>query len=231
MVSPIDAEPDGRPNSKEIDMATPNAIVTKIKPITLPPLPWADNALEPVISKNTISFHYGKHHQTYVDKLNELIGGTPEANMPLEDIVRSTVGDPKKVEILHNAQQTWNHTFYWNSLRPKGGGKPPREIEERIESSFGGYDAFKKAFAAAAVGQFGSGWAWLIAEEGKLKVVATPDGEDLLPTSATPLLTLDVWEHAYYLDYQNRRKDYVVAAIDNLLNWEFAAQNLSRRSD
>jgi superoxide dismutase, Fe-Mn family len=231
MVSPVDAEPDGRPNSKEIDMAMPDAIVTKAKLITLPPLPWADNALEPVISKNTISFHYGKHHQTYVDKLNELIAGKPEADMPLEDIVRSTVGDPKKVEILHNAQQTWNHTFYWNSLRPKGGGKPPREIAERIESSFGGYDAFKKTFAAAAVGQFGSGWAWLIAEEGKLKVVATPDGEDLLPTSATPLLTLDVWEHAYYLDYQNRRKDYVVAAIDSLLNWEFAAQNLSRRSD
>src|SRR4030095_5519713 len=149
--------------------------------------------------------------------------------MPLEDIVRRTVGDPKKVEILHNAQQTWNHTFYWNSLRPKGGGQPPREIAERIESSFGGYDALKKTFAEAAVGQFGSGWAWLIAEEGKLKVVATADGEELLPTSATPRLTLDVWGHAYYLDYQNRRKDYVVAAIDSLLNWEFAAQNLSRR--
>jgi Fe-Mn family superoxide dismutase len=165
-----------------------------------------------------------------VDKLNEFIAGKPEADMPLEDIVRSTVGDPNKVEILHNAQQTWNHTFYWNSLRPKGGGKPPREIVEKIESSFGGYEAFKKAFAEAAVGQFGSGWAWLIAEDGKLKVVATPDGEDLLPTRATPLLTLDVWEHAYYLDYQNRRKDYVVAAIDSLLNWEFATLNLSRLS-
>jgi Fe-Mn family superoxide dismutase len=212
-------------------MTMPNTILTKVKPITLPPLPWADNALEPFISKNTISFHYGKHHQTYVDKLNELIAGKPEADMLLEDIVKSTVGDPKKVEILHNAQQTWNHTFYWNSLRPKGGGKPPRELAERIESSFGGYDAFKKTYAEVAVGQFGSGWAWLIAENDKLKVVATPDGEDLLPTSATPLLTLDVWEHAYYLDYQNRRKDYVVAAIDRLLNWEFATQNLSRERD
>jgi Fe-Mn family superoxide dismutase len=192
-------------------MAPTKATLTKTNPIALPPLPWADNALEPFISKNTIGFHYGKHHKTYVDKLNELIAGKPEADMPLEDIVRKTVGDPKKVEILHNAQQTWNHTFYWNSMRSKG------------------YDAFKKTFAEAAVGQFGSGWAWLIAEGGTLKVVATPDGEDPLPTSATPLLTLDVWEHAYYLDYQNRRKDYVVAIIDNLLNWEFATQNLAHR--
>ncbi len=212
-------------------MATTNAILTTAKPIILPPLPWADNALEPFISKNTIGFHYGKHHKAYVDKLNELIAGKPEADMPLEDIVRRTVGDPKKVEILHNAQQTWNHTFYWNSMRPGGGGKPPREIAEKIESSFGDYDTFKKAFVAAAVGQFGSGWAWLIAEGGTLKIVATPDGEDLLPTSATPLLTLDVWEHAYYLDYQNRRKDYLVAVIDNLLNWEFATQNLAHRND
>jgi len=208
-------------------MATTNRTLTKAEPITLSPLPWADNALEPFISKNTIGFHYGKHHKTYVDKLNELIAGKPEADMSLEDIVRKTVGDPKKVQILHNAQQTWNHTFYWNSMRPKGGGKPERQIAEKIERSFGGYDAFKKIFTEAAVGQFGSGWAWLIAEGGTLKVVATPDGEDPLPTSATPLLTLDVWEHAYYLDYQNRRKDYVVAIIDHLLNWEFATQNLA----
>jgi Fe-Mn family superoxide dismutase len=151
--------------------------------------------------------------------------------MPLEDLVRRTVGDPKKLQVLHNAQQTWNHTFYWNSLRPQGGGKPPREIAEKIENSFGDVDAFKERFAEAAVGQFGSGWAWLIAEGGKLEVIATPDGEDPLPTGAKPLLTLDVWEHAYYLDYQNRRKDYVVAVIDNLLNWEFATQNLGRSKD
>ena len=211
-------------------MATTNATLTKAGPITLPPLPWADNALEPFISKNTIGFHYGKHHKTYVDKLNELIAGTPEADMPLEDIVRGAVGRSEEGGFLHNAQQTWNHTFYWNSMRPKGGEKPPRELAEKLESSFGGYDAFKKTFAEAAVGQFGSGWAWLVAEDGKLKVIATPDGEDPLPTSATPLLALDVWEHAYYLDYQNRRKDYVVAVIDNLLNWEFAAQNLPQRS-
>ena len=207
-------------------MATISATLTKTTPIALPPLPWADDALEPFISKNTISFHYGKHHKTYVDKLNELVAGTPEADMPLEDIVRRTIGDPKKLEVLHNAQQTWNHTFYWNSMRPQGGGKPPREIAEKIEHSFGDVDTFKKRFAEAAVGQFGSGWAWLIVEGGKLKVIATPDGEGPLPTGAMPLLTLDVWEHAYYLDYQNRRKDYVVAVIDNLLNWEFATQNL-----
>jgi superoxide dismutase, Fe-Mn family len=211
-------------------MATMRRAPTKAEPITLPPLPWADDALEPFISKNTIGFHYGKHHKTYVDKLNELIAGKPEAAMPLEDIVRRTVGKSNKVDILHNAQQTWNHTFYWNSMRPKGGGELPREIGERIRSSFGGYEAFKKKFAEVAVGQFGSGWAWLVAQGGKLKVVATRDGEDPLPTSATPLLTLDVWEHAYYLDYQNRRKDYVAAVIDNLLNWEFATQNLSHRS-
>jgi superoxide dismutase, Fe-Mn family len=212
-------------------MATTSARLTKTNPIALPPLPWAEDALAPFISRNTVGFHYGKHHKTYVDKLNELIAGTPEADMLLEDIVRSTVGDAKKLEVLHNAQQTWNHTFYWNSMRPKGGGKPPREIAARIENSFGDVDAFKKKFAAAAVGQFGSGWAWLVAEGGKLKIIATPDGEDPLPTGATPLLTLDVWEHAYYLDYQNRRKDYVVAVIDNLLNWEFAAQNLVHSKD
>jgi superoxide dismutase, Fe-Mn family len=212
-------------------MATTSARLTKTSPIALPPLPWAEDALAPFISRNTIAFHYGKHHKTYVEKLNELIAGTPEADMPLEDIVRKTTGDPKKVDVLHNAQQTWNHTFYWNSMRPKGGGKPPREIAEKIENSFGDVDAFKKRFAEAAVGQFGSGWAWLIAEGGKLKVIATPDGEDPLPTGATPLLTLDVWEHAYYLDYQNRRKDYVAAVIDNLLNWEFATQNLVNSKD
>lgn len=197
-------------------------------PLTLPKLPWAEDALEPFISKNTIGFHYGKHHKTYVEKLNELVAGKPEADMALENIIRSTVGNPKKVDILHNAQQTWNHTFYWNSLRSKGGGKPTRVIGEKIEAGFGSYDAFKKELAEAAVGQFGSGWAWLVAEGGKLKVVKTPDGDDPLPTSATPLLTLDVWEHAYYLDYQNRRKDYVAAVIDNLLNWDFAAENLSK---
>ncbi len=167
-------------------MATTTPKLTTATPISLPPLPWPEDALEPFISKNTIGFHYGKHHKTYVDKLNELIAGKPEAAMPLEDIIRS---------------------------------------------SFGGYDVFKKTFAEAAVGQFGSGWAWLIAQGGKLKVVATPDGDDPLPTSATPLLTLDVWEHAYYLDYQNRRKDYVTAVIDNLLNWDFATQNLAHGNE
>jgi hypothetical protein len=149
-------------------MVTTSATLTRAESIALPPLPWADNALEPFISANTIGFHYGKHHKTYVEKLNELIAGKPEADMPLEDIVRRTLADRTKVEILHNAQQTWNHTFYWNSLRPKGGGRPPREIAGKIESSFGGYDAFKQEFAGAAVRQFGSGWAWLIAQGDRL---------------------------------------------------------------
>src|SRR4029453_2565426 len=144
-------------------MTSTSATLTKTNPIALPPLPWADDALEPFISKSTIGFHYGKHHKTYVDKLNELIAGTPEADMPLEDIVRRTSGDPKKLEVLHNAQQTWNHTFYWNSMRPKGGAKPPREIAAKIEKSFGDLAAFKKNFSAPPVGQFGSGWGWLIA--------------------------------------------------------------------
>ncbi len=186
---------------------------------TLPKLPYAEDALAPVISAKTISFHYGKHHKAYVDKLNELIEGTPYAEMSLEDIIKKSAKDEK-------AKKTWNHTFYWNSMRRKGGGEPPREIAEKIRSSFGGYDVFKKTFADAAVGQFGSGWAWLIAQGGKLKVVATPDGDDPLPTSATPLLTLDVWEHAYYLDYQNRRPDHVQAWLDKLPNWSFAEKNL-----
>jgi hypothetical protein len=131
-------------------MAMTSATLTKTNPIALPPLPWADDALEPFISRSTIGFHYGKHHKTYVDKLNELIAGTPEADMPLEDIVGRTIGDPKKLEVLHNAQQTWNHTFYWNSMRPKGGGTPPRAIAEKIEKSFGDFDTFKTRFAEAA---------------------------------------------------------------------------------
>jgi Fe-Mn family superoxide dismutase len=214
------------PKSTESRRGGSAEIAGRAAPITLPPLPWADSALEPYISKNTIGFHYGKHHQTYVNTLNELIAGKPEADMRLEEIVRRTHGDPEKMKIFNNAAQTWNHTFYWNSLRPKADGKPPRDMADRIDASFGSHDAFKKEFTDAAVGQFGSGWAWLVAEGGKLKVVKTPNAENPLTTRATPLLTLDVWEHAYYLDYQNRRKDYVAAVIDNLLNWEFAAKNL-----
>jgi len=209
-------------------MATTSATLTKTSPIALPPLPWAEDALEPFISRNTIGFHYGKHHKTYVEKLNELIAGTPEADMPLEDIVRRTIGDPKKLEVLHNAQQTWNHTFYWNSMREAGGGEPPREIRRLIDDSFGGAEQFKEKLSTAAVDQFGSGWAWLVARGKKLEVITTSNAQTPITMGATPLLAIDVWEHAYYVDYENRRPDYVKAVIDRLLNWEFALQQLDK---
>ena len=204
------------------------AIAKGASPIVLPPLPWADNALEPFISKNTIGFHYGKHHKTYVDTLNGLVAGKPEADLDLVAIVKGAAGKADKAAVFNSAAQVWNHTFYWNSLRPKSDAKVPKEIADLTGASFGSHEEFVKQFSAAAMGQFGSGWAWLVAEGGKLKVTKTPNAENPLSTSATPLLTLDVWEHAYYLDYQNRRKDYVAAVVDNLLNWDFAAKNLPK---
>jgi Fe-Mn family superoxide dismutase len=209
------------------DAAAPS-IALGAAPITLPPLPWAENALEPHISKNTISFHYGKHHKGYVDTLNGLLAGKPEADLSLEAIIRGAAGKPDQAAVFNSAAQVWNHTFYWNSLRPQSDAKVPKEIADLIGSSFGSHEEFVKQFSAAAMGQFGSGWAWLVAEGGKLKVVKTPNAENPLTTSATPLLTLDVWEHAYYLDYQNRRKDYVTAVVENLLNWDFAAKLLPK---
>jgi len=195
-------------------------------PIVLPPLPYADNALAPVISANTIGFHYGRHHRGYLDNLNKLIGGTAFADMPLEKIVAATAGKADQTAIFNNAAQTWNHTFYWQSLRPGGGSEPPAALKQRIEAAFGSVDACRKELSAAAVGQFASGWAWLVADRGTLKVVRTGNADTPLTSGLTPLLTIDVWEHAYYLDYQNRRADYVNAVIDKLLNWEFAAKNL-----
>ena len=195
-------------------------------PIVLPPLPYADNALAPVISANTIGFHYGRHHRGYLDNLNKLIGGTAFADMPLEKIVAATAGKADQTAIFNNAAQTWNHTFYWQSLRPGGGSEPPAALKQRIEAAFGSVDACRKELSAAAVGQFASGWAWLVADQGNLKVTKTGNADTPLTTGLKPLLTIDVWEHAYYLDYQNRRADYVNAVIDKLLNWEFAAKNL-----
>jgi Fe-Mn family superoxide dismutase len=192
----------------------------------LPPLPYAENALDPVISSRTIGFHYGKHHQAYVDNLNKLIAGTDLAEVPLEKIITSTAGQPDKAGIFNNAAQVWNHSFYWRSLRPKGGGEPPAAFKQQIDAAFGSVDACKKELAAAATTQFGSGWAWLVHDGGKLQVVKTGNAESPLTKGAKPLLTIDVWEHAYYLDYQNRRADYVSAVLDKLINWEFASQNL-----
>jgi Fe-Mn family superoxide dismutase len=192
----------------------------------LPPLPYAENALDPVISTNTIGFHYGKHHKGYVDTLNKLIAGTELSNHSLEKLIAETAGKADKVAIFDNAAQTWNHTFYWLSLRPKGGGEPPAALKQRIEASFGNLDACKKELATAATTEFGSGWAWLVLEADKLKVVKTANAETPLTKGVKPLLTIDVWEHAYYLDYQNRRADYVNAVLDKLINWGFAADNL-----
>ncbi|MGD1049160.1 MAG: superoxide dismutase [Candidatus Krumholzibacteriaceae bacterium] len=195
-------------------------------PLAQPPLPYAANALEPVISANTISFHYGKHHKAYIDNLNKLIDGTDLAGMPLEKIIMATAGKSDKVAIFNNAAQAWNHAFYWNSLKPNGGGEPPAALKQKIDSSFGSVDACKKELAAAATGQFGSGWAWLVLDGGKLKVVKTSNADNPMTQGMKPLLTIDVWEHAYYLDYQNRRADYVGAVIEKLINWQFAADNL-----
>jgi len=195
---------------------------------TLPPLPYPENALAPVISANTLSFHYGKHHKAYLDNLNKLIAGTEYEAATLEKIITDTAGKADKTPIFNNAAQTWNHTFYWNGLKPNGGGKPTGRIAQMIESDLGGYEQFKKDFAQAGVTQFGSGWAWLVAEGGKLKLVKTGNADNPLTKGQVPLLTLDVWEHAYYLDYQNRRPDHLSAAIDQLLNWDFANENLAR---
>ena len=195
-------------------------------PFQLPKLPYADNALEPHISANTISFHYGKHHQTYVTKLNELVANTEFASMSLEDIIKKTSNNSDKIAIFNNAAQIWNHTFYWNCLKPNGGGLPNGAIAEKINATFGSYEKFKTEFANAALTQFGSGWAWLVVEANTLKIVKTPNAETPITKGQIPLLTIDVWEHAYYIDYQNKRPDYTNTVIDKLLNWDFANENL-----
>jgi Fe-Mn family superoxide dismutase len=196
--------------------------------IVLPPLPYPENALEPVISAKTIGFHYGKHHQGYVTNANKLIAGTELADMPLEKIVQATAGKADRVGIFNNAAQVWNHTFYWKSLSPKGGGKPPAALLKKMEASFGSLEYCLKELANAAATQFGSGWAWLVQAGDALKVVKTPNAENPMTQGMKPLLTIDVWEHAYYLDYQNRRPDYVTAVLEKLVNWEFAAENLAK---
>jgi Fe-Mn family superoxide dismutase len=204
------------------------ASTQEAQPITLPPLPYPEDALAPVISAYTIGFHYGKHHKGYVDNLNKLIAGTELADAPLEKIITATAGVADKQSLFNNAAQIWNHNFYWKSMKPGGGGKPTGELAKQIDAAFGNYDNFKKELATAATTQFGSGWAWLVAEKGALKVVKTSNADLPLIHGQTPLLTIDVWEHAYYLDYQNRRADYVNAVIDKLLNWDFATENLAK---
>ena len=196
-------------------------------PFSLPPLPYADTALEPLISANTLSFHYGKHHKAYVDNLNKLVEGKDLATMTLEQIIHASAGKADMAGVFNNAAQVWNHTFYWNSMKPNGGGKPTGALAAAIDKDLGGYDKFKADLSAAAMTQFGSGWAWLVAEAGTLKIVKTGNAEVPLTKGQKPLLTIDVWEHAYYLDYQNLRAKYVETLIDKLLNWDFANANFA----
>ena len=193
----------------------------------LPDLPYAKDALEPHISANTFDFHHGKHHNTYVVNLNNMVADTDMANQSLEDIMKATAGDASKAGIFNNAAQVWNHTFFWNSMSPNGGGEPTGAIADAINASFGSYADFKEAFKTAGMTQFGSGWAWLVKNGDKLEVVKTPNAECPLTNGMTPILTCDVWEHAYYLDYQNRRPDFLEAFLDNLVNWDFANANFA----
>ena len=194
---------------------------------TLPALPYARDALAPHISENTLNFHYGKHHQAYVDNLNKLVAGTPLENASLEEVVKQSWTD-KKAAIFNNSGQVWNHTFYWHLMKPGGGGAPTGLGADRINKDFGSLDEFKRLFAEAGATQFGSGWAWLILKDGKLAVTKTPNAETpLTENGVTPLLTMDVWEHAYYLDTQNARPKYIETFISQLVNWDFANQLLS----
>lgn len=199
-------------------------------PIKVPPLPWKDDALAPVISANTIGFHYGKHHMGYAAALNAALAGPAKdyAALSLEDIVKTARANPNRAGVFNAAAQVWNHSFYWNSMKPGGGGEPTGKLKDEIGKAFGDFAKFKEAFARATIGQFASGWGWLAWDEKakKLVVQATSNAETPLHRGLKPILTIDVWEHAYYLDYQNRRADYVNAVIDKLVNWEFAEKNL-----
>jgi Fe-Mn family superoxide dismutase len=198
-------------------------------PITLPPLPYPYEALEPYISRRTLEFHHGKHHKTYVDKTKALAKVVYLADLPLELIIQQTARLERHRALFNNAAQAWNHAFYWRSLRPGGGGEPGGEIADCIKSDLGGYAACAEQLAAAAAGQFGSGWAWLVLDGRKLRVITTTNADTPIAHDQIPLLAIDVWEHAYYLDYQNRRAEYANALIKHLINWDFANKNLNRR--
>ncbi|HSN77982.1 MAG TPA: superoxide dismutase [Anaerolineae bacterium] len=192
----------------------------------LPSLPYADTALEPYYSAKTFSFHHGKHHKAYVDNLNKLLPGSPFENSTLEEIILAVAGDATKAGFFNNAAQVWNHTFFWNCMKPGGGGAPSGALAAKIDAAFGSYEKFAEQFKAAAVGRFGSGWAWLVLDGGELKIMSTPNAETPMTGGKKALLTVDVWEHAYYLDFQNRRPDFVQTFLDQLVNWDFVAANL-----
>ncbi|MFZ1820602.1 MAG: Fe-Mn family superoxide dismutase [Acidimicrobiia bacterium] len=188
----------------------------------LPALPYELDALAPHISKETLEFHYGKHHKAYVTNLNKLVEGTDKENSSLEDVIKTSDGG-----VFNNAAQVWNHSFYWNSMTPNGGGEPTGDVAEAINSAFGSYDEFKAKFAEAGTTQFGSGWAWLVQNDKGLEIVKTPNADNLLKNGDKALLTMDVWEHAYYIDFRNARPNYISTFIDSLINWEFVAKNMA----
>jgi Fe-Mn family superoxide dismutase len=194
----------------------------------LPPLPYSKDALEPFMSAKTLGFHHGKHHKTYVETLNELVEGTPEADMSLEEIIVATHHDDAKTPVFNNAAQAWNHQFFWPCMKKEGGGELAGNLKKAIDHDFGGLDKFTEAFKEAATTQFGSGWAWLVFDAGKLKVIKTSNAINPVAGGQSALLTCDVWEHAYYLDYQNRRPDFVQAFLEHLVNWDFVAENLEK---
>lgn len=193
----------------------------------LPSLPYPQDALEPYVSSRTLDFHYGQHHRGYAENLNKMVTGTAYAEFPLEELICRTVTMPDKAAIFNNAAQVWNHSFFWSSMRPGGGGQPSEPLRQLMAESFGSFESFKNAFMTAAVGQFGSGGVWLVQEEDKVRIIKTANAETPVAYGQNALLTCDVWEHAYYLDYQNRRKDFVQNFLDHLANWDFAASRLA----
>ncbi len=195
-------------------------------PVSLPDLPYSLNALEPHISARTLEFHHGKHHKAYVDNGNKLIEGTELANESIEVIIKKTAGDTSRMGIFNNIAQVWNHTFFWSCMKPNGGGKPTGPIAQKIDADFGSYDKFAEELKNAGVTQFGSGWAWLVLNGDRLQITKTANADNPLAHALKPLLTVDVWEHAYYLDYQNRRPDFLAVFINHLINWDFVNSNL-----
>ena len=193
----------------------------------LPDLPYDYIALEPHISKDTLEFHHDKHHAGYVSKFNAAVKGTDFDSQPIETVITSVADDPEQSGLFNNAAQAWNHTFYWQSMKPNGGGKPSGELAQKIDADFGSYEQFAEAFKSAGASQFGSGWAWLVLEGDTLKVTKTLNAVNPLVSHQVPLLTMDVWEHAYYLDYQNQRPSYIDTFLNDLLNWDFVSQNLA----
>jgi len=197
----------------------------------LPPLPFSRNALEPFMSERTLDFHHGKHHKAYIDTTNKLIRGTPYEKWSLEDIIRTTAKDTSKKQIFDAAAQAWNHTFFWQSMMPHGGGQPTGDVLQAINKCFGGFKKFREEFKSACVSQFGSGWGWLVLEEHEIKVLKTPNAMNPMAKGQVALLACDVWEHAYYLDYQNRRAEFVDAFLDHLVNWNHVTTHLKAHAE